>query len=212
MRIALVVLVAALVIGVLESAPPAAVSAPRSDERAAASDSTSRTDEPTDTVGGALYSGSKESIKQEMARIGQKEVAGTREWERRKSPTVAMVSSMVLPGLGQLYNGRRIKTIIAVGAFSYYLGTAWFEHKEAERSLKARDALDPDTFEWSEEDAWYQFHKETSRDYLWWSGAVWLISVLDAFVDAHLYDVRAVKPAVMRESGGAKYIGFSMGF
>jgi len=119
---------------------------------------------------------------------------------------------MVLPGLGQLYNGRRIKTIIAVGAFSYYLGRAWLEQKESQRSLKARDALDPDTFEWREEDAWYQFHRESARDYLWWSGAVWLIAALDAFVDAHLYDVRAVKPEVVQERGGAKYVGFSISF
>jgi len=210
MRIALNVLVAALVIGALVS--PSAVFAVEPDDPAAAPGSTSGSDEPPDTVGGSLQGGSKESIKREMARIGQQEVAGEREWERRKSPTVAMVSSMVLPGLGQLYNGRRIKTIIAVGAFSYYLGTAWFEQKEAQKSLKARDALDPGSFEWREEDAWYQFHKETSRDYLWWSGAVWIITVLDAFVDAHLYDVRAVKPAVVQGSGDAKYVGFSMGF
>jgi len=165
-----------------------------------------------DTSGGSPDIGSKESIKREMARIGQAEVPGARQWERQKSPTVAVVSSMVLPGLGQLYNGRRIKTVIAVGAFSYYLGTAWLEQKEAQRRLKARDALDPDTFEWSEEDAWYQFYKESARDYLWWSGAVWLIAALDAFIDAHLYDVRAVKPAVVRESGDTKYIVFSLDF
>jgi hypothetical protein len=165
-----------------------------------------------DTSAGSTGAGSKESIKREMARIGQAEVPGEREWERKKSPTVAMASSMVLPGLGQLYNGRRIKTIIAVGAFGYYLGTAWLEAKEAQRSLKARDALDPNTFEWREEDAWYQFHKESARDYLWWSGAVWLITVLDAFVDAHLYDVRAVKPEAARSSDGGTYVGFSVNF
>jgi len=165
-----------------------------------------------DTSGGALDTDSKEAIKREMARIGQSEVPGEREWQRHKSATVATASSMALPGLGQLYNGRRIKTIIAVGVFTYYLGRAWLEQKDAQRSLKARDALDPDTLEWREEDAWYQFHRESAKDYLWWSGAVWLITALDAFVDAHLYDVRAVKPAVVQESGGAKYIGFSVSF
>jgi len=210
MRIAFIVLVAALVIGALEP-PPAAIALMTGDP-AAALRSPSRTGEPPDTVGGSRSGGSKESIKKEMTRIGQQEVAGTKAWERRKSPTVAMVSSMVLPGLGQLYNGRRIKTIIAVGVFSYYLSTAWFEQKEAQKSLKARDALDPDSFDWREEDAWYQFHKETSRDYLWWSGAVWIITVLDAFVDAHLYDVRVVEPAVVGGNGDTKYIGFSMRF
>jgi hypothetical protein len=198
MKLAHLVLLVALAAGAV-ARPPAAFALERGGAAA-------------DTSGGASGADSKESIKREMARIGQAEVPGEREWERRKSPTVALVSSMVLPGLGQLYNGRRIKTIIAVGAFSYYLGTAWLQQKEAQRSLKARDALDPDTFEWREEDAWYQFHRESARDYLWWSGAVWLIAALDAFVDAHLYDVRAVKPEVIQERGGAKYIGFSISF
>jgi hypothetical protein len=168
--------------------------------------------ERPDTSRGEGATDSREEVKREMERIGQAEVPGQREWERRKSPRVAMVSSMILPGLGQLYNGRRIKTMLAVGAFTYYLGTAWFEEKDAQRSKKARDAYDPGSFDWRTEDAWYQFHKQNSQDFLWWSGAVWLISVLDAFVDAHLYDVRSVKPAVVRADGHATYVGLSMDF
>jgi hypothetical protein len=199
MKLAHLVLVVALAAGAVARSPAAFAFGPGG----AAAPDTSR---------GSSGSDSKESIKREMARIGQAEVPGEREWERHKSPTVALVSSMLLPGLGQLYNGRRIKTIIAVGTFGYYLSSAWFEQKDAQRSLKRRDALDPDTFEWREEDAWYQYHKESARDYMWWSGAVWLIAALDAFVDAHLYDVRAVKPGVVQESGDTKYIGFSMNF
>jgi hypothetical protein len=154
----------------------------------------------------------KREIKEEMARIGQGEVPGARRWEREKSATVAMVSSMVLPGLGQLYNGRRIKTIVAVGAFTYYLGTAWLEQKEGVEHLKTRDSLRPYTIDWQNEDILYQFHKENAVTYLWWSGAVWLITVLDAFVDAHLYDVRAVTPKVVLGAGDTKYIAFSIGF
>jgi len=154
----------------------------------------------------------KRAIKEEMARIGRSEVPGTRQWEREKSATVAMVSSMVLPGLGQLYNGRRIKTVIAVGVFTYYLGTAWLEQKESQEHLKIRDTLPQNSFGWKNEDILYEFHKENAVTYLWWSGAAWLITVLDAFVDAHLYDVRAVTPAVTQGAGGTRYIAFSIGF
>jgi hypothetical protein len=165
-----------------------------------------------DTARGAAATDSKESIKREMARIGQAEVPGEREWQRRKSPTVAVVSSMMLPGLGQLYNGRRIKTVIAVGVFSYYLGRAWLEQKDSQRWLSERDSFDANTAEWREADVWYQFYKESAKDFLWWSGAVWLICALDAFVDAHLYDVRSVKPELAVEKDGARYVGFSVSF
>jgi hypothetical protein len=102
--------------------------------------------------------------------------------------------------------------MIAVGAFTFYLGTAWFEQKESQERLVARDALPPNTIAWKNQDILYRFHKENAVTYLWWSGAAWVITVLDAFVDAHLYDVRAVTPAVVRGAGGTKYVALSIGF
>jgi hypothetical protein len=166
-----------------------------------------------DTLGRDEEQGAKErAIKREMARVGRSEVPGAHRWEREKSATVAMVSSMVLPGLGQLYNGRRIKTAVAVGVFTYYLGTAWLEQKNSQEHLKTRESLTPLSVAWLNEDILYQFHKENAVTYLWWSGAAWLITVLDAFVDAHLYDVRAVTPAVTQGTGGTRYVALSIGF
>jgi hypothetical protein len=156
--------------------------------------------------------GERNRIKEEMSRIGRTEVAGTRAWERRKSPRVAVLSSMALPGLGQLYNGRRLKTMIAAGTFTYYVGTAWFEQKKSQRYLAARDGFSPNTLDWRNQDMFYRFHKENAVTYLWWSGAAWLITALDAFVDAHLYDVRAVTPTVVRGGGDTKYLALSIGF
>jgi hypothetical protein len=176
-----------------------------------------RAREGADTLGSDEEAGQKteierQEIKKEMARVGQKEVPGQKRWEREKSPRVAMLSSMLVPGLGQLYNGRRLKTMIAVGVFTYYLGTSWFEQKKSQEHLVARDALRPGSIDWRNQDILYQFHKENAVTYLWWSGAAWLITVLDAFVDAHLYDVRAVTPAVVRGTGDTKYIALSVGF
>ena len=73
------------------------------------------------------------------------------------------------------------------------------------------------------------FYEEQAKDFLWWSAAVWLIGILDAWVDAHLYDVRAYTPetpaapdpgridgAGMRlgvgERGGDRYLTFTFGF
>ncbi len=201
MRVVVIAMILALAAGAVS--PAGVLAASPSPSGGALADSTGQDEERTQE---------KLAIKREMARIGSAEVPGTHKWEREKSATVAMVSSMVLPGLGQLYNGRRIKTAIAVGVFTYYLGTAWLEKKESQEHLKARDELSPLTIEWRNEDILYEFHKENTVTYLWWSGAVWLITVLDAFVDAHLYDVRAVTPVVTRGPGGTGYVALSVGF
>ena len=152
---------------------------------------------------------SREQVKEEMNLYGGAEVPGLRQWQRRKSPRVAMFSNMVLPGLGQLYNGRRLKTVAMVSLITSYTANIIVEHKRAQRRLKARDMLDPDTFAWREEDLFYQFHRENSKDYMWWTGAVWLIGVLDAFIDAHLFDVREVDPTIFAGSNNQKYVGLS---
>jgi Family of unknown function (DUF5683) len=201
MRAVVIVMLLALLTGA--ASPVGLHAAPPKDHEAAGVDTTGSDEALTQK---------KLAIKKEMARIATSEVPGTHKWEREKSATVAMVSSMVLPGLGQLYNGRRIKTAIAVGAFSFYMGTAWLEQKQSQEHLKTRDALPPNTVDWMNENILYEFHRDNAVTYLWWSGAVWLISVLDAFVDAHLYDVRAVTPAVTRGPGGTGYVALSVGF
>jgi hypothetical protein len=152
-----------------------------------------------------------QDLKNTMATVGLNEVPGLKEWERQKSAKVAVLSSMVLPGLGQAYNGRKWKAAIFGGLFTFYAGTAWVEYKKSEDYLNLRDGLPAGSLPWEEVDRFYQFHKENAKDFMWWAGAVWFFGLLDAFVDAHLYDVRAVDPAIFKSSGGQKYLGLSYG-
>jgi hypothetical protein len=66
--------------------------------------------------------------------------------------------------------------------------------------------------DWREENLWYDFHKEQTRDYAWWSGAVWIIGVLDAYIDAHLYDVRAYRPSRQGSSERTGYLTVNFSF
>jgi hypothetical protein len=139
----------------------------------------------------------REEIKDELAQIGRREVGGgLRQWQRRKVPKVAWLSSVVLPGLGQVYNGRRIKVVLAAGIFTFYASSAWLHWKNAQALTAYRDNL-PDNVSGGvifNLDQQIEFEKESSRDYVWWSGAVWVIVMLDAWVDAHLYDLRVYTP------------------
>ncbi len=150
-------------------------------------------------------------LKSDMAALGTPEIAGTRKWERQKSAKVAFFSSMVVPGLGQTYNGRRIKTAIMVGLATFYATRAITENRFKVARRKVRDTFPVGSLSWKEENLFVEFHRETSLDFVWFSGAAWLIGVLDAFVDAHLFDVRSVDPAIIRRSNN-NYVGLGVRF
>jgi hypothetical protein len=152
----------------------------------------------------------KVKLKEDLRLIGLDEVAGAKRWERKKNPRVAMFSNMALPGLGQLYNGRRIKVAIMVGMNTFYLSKAWIYYKRSVIRKNTRDEYPRNTSTWFYHNNWYVFYKDSARDYLWWWGAVWVIGALDAYIDAHLFDLRAYVPE--SGTGQAKYLTLTMSF
>jgi len=168
----------------------------------------------------------QEEIKESLTHIGRSEVPGQREWERKKVPKLAMLSSALLPGLGQVYNGRRLKVGVLVGFMSFYTGNViinWQKHKYHEAQ---RDLLPEGTSAWNQQDLLSSFHEERAIDFMWWAGATWLIGILDAWIDAHLYDVRAYTPestdtgepatgasvGLRTDGKGSRYLMLSIGF
>jgi hypothetical protein len=151
---------------------------------------------PPGEEGDTISTSRREELKRTLTMLASKKVPGLHDWERRKVPKVAMFSSVVLPGLGQVYNGRRIKVGLAAGFFSVYLSGAWLNWRDAQAWTAYRDNLPEGTstavIRYANQRI--EFHKETSRDFVWWSAAIWVINVLDAWIDAHLFDLRAYTP------------------
>ena len=142
------------------------------------------------------------------------------------NPMRAMWLSALCPGLGQIYNRRYWKLPIVVGAFvglSY--GTAWNNRMLSDYSRAYRDAMDNDPDTRSYMDFYPPTVKESDLDMSWLQKslrnkrnyyrryrdiciigmvAVYLINIVDAYVDASLahFDISPdlsmqVKPAVM---------------
>ncbi len=145
---------------------------------------------------------SPEQVKEMLERMGSSEVEGRTAWERKKNPTVAILCSAILPGLGQTYNGRRLKVGLMVGFMSYYAGNGYLDWKRYEASIAARDAAEPGSPVFRQENANADIHKENARRFLWWTGAVWIVGILDSWIDAHLYDVREYTPPARPETSG----------
>jgi hypothetical protein len=167
---------------------------------------------------GSIGPAEREALKGTLRRIGNPEVYGLRGWQRQKIPKVALFSSALLPGLGQIYVGRRIKVGLAAGFFATYTAWGWIHWKDAQSWTAYRDKLPPGAST-AFADRQIEFHKESARDFMWWAGAVWVINMIDAWVDAHLYDLRVYTPpptadenAHATPAGGSKYVTLSIGF
>lgn len=86
-----------------------------------------------------------------------------------KSPGKALLFS-VLPGGGQLYNKRPLKALLFAGAFAYY----GYGYSIAQQDYQA-DISDE------------SLHRGRN-DKVWMMSLVWTLNILDAYVDAQLWD------------------------
>jgi hypothetical protein len=92
----------------------------------------------------------------------------------KKSPTGALLRSMVVPGWGQVYNGKYLKSIIYAGAQLTFLYGA---HVQNDRYHHYRDLGNQD---------FANFYENDRNRLLWWLFGITLLSMGDAFVDASL--------------------------
>lgn len=127
------------------------------------------------------------------------------------SPTKAGLYSAVLPGLGQYYNKKYWKIPIVWGAIGTGVGVAIWNDKQYKRYRDAFVAeLNGLPHEFSdipgitkEALGRTQDRVKRQRDYsIAVTGLVYVLNIVDAVVDAHLYDQRndpdlAIKPALI---------------
>lgn len=92
---------------------------------------------------------------------------------RKKNPTGASLRSLAIPGWGQYYNGQKIKAALAMAIEAGEIGTAIYWN------TRAKNTADP------EEKFFYQDYRNQA---LWFLAGTIVLSMLDAYVDAHLFD------------------------
>ncbi|MEF3695421.1 MAG: DUF5683 domain-containing protein [Candidatus Cloacimonadota bacterium] len=105
-------------------------------------------------------------------------------------PYRAGAYSLVLPGGGQIYNKAYVKTGIVIGVQGYLIGTALYHNsKKKDFQTQADNAATPF------DQQYYQIQADDYSDRLrsdyWWMGITTALSVIDAWIDAHLVDFEA---------------------
>jgi hypothetical protein len=122
--------------------------------------------------------------------------------QKSKNARVAMLCTLLFPGLGQMYNERPFKAIIAMGVETFYVSQILLNHRNSRRAERRRDRLPYGSSEWKRQDWWIDEYKERRLDWIWWSSGVLVVLMLDSYIDAHLYDMN-VRVEGMALEGGA---------
>lgn len=129
------------------------------------------------------------------------------------NPTKAGLYSAVLPGLGQFYNKKYWKIPIVFGALGTGLGVTFYNDKQYKRYRSAFIAeLNGQRHEFSDIPGIdknvlgnAQDRAKRQRDYaIAITGLVYILNIVDAIVDAHLYEGRddpdlALAPTVIQD-------------
>jgi len=107
-----------------------------------------------------------------------------------KSASLAMLQSALLPGLGQFYNESYWKIPVVWGFIGYYL-SVWIEQNDKynyfkKEYLNSINTLNPDgDIKLKSFRNFYHNQRDEFTIYLF---ITYLLNVVDAYVDAHLFD------------------------
>lgn len=94
--------------------------------------------------------------------------------EKLKNSKIAFYWSLV-PGLGQAYNGKWVKSISIVG-LELAAYAAWAENKDSYNNFN-------DTYPLPK----HRYLQKRNK-YAWWIGFIYVYGMIDAVVDAHLHN------------------------
>jgi len=100
---------------------------------------------------------------------GQTQPSASIDSTQVKSPGMALLYS-IIPGGGQLYNENPLKAAIFASAFAYY-GYGYSLAQDEYQSQPTSESL----------------HR-SRNDKVWMMSLVWTLNILDAYVDAQLWD------------------------
>jgi len=123
-------------------------------------------------------------------------IAEDKPFNAGRSSTKALLWS-IIPGGGQIYNKQYVKAGIDILAESLLLGTAIQYH------IEMNDAYS--LYEETHNQAYYDeynYYYQQQQNMLWWWATVKLLAVLDAYVDAKLFNFNEKKKKLDLEFEG----------
>lgn len=108
-------------------------------------------------------------------------------YDTGKKPLKAMALSVVIPGGGQIYNESYYKAAGVIAIEGYFIGSLLYSHYKLDSYYdKAMNAESIELYNYYRDQ--YNKHFSLRQSNTWWLVSIVFISVIDAFVDANLYN------------------------
>ncbi|MDY6915729.1 MAG: DUF5683 domain-containing protein [Candidatus Cloacimonadota bacterium] len=107
---------------------------------------------------------------------------------QEKKPLKAAALSVFIPGGGQYYNEKKIKSAVVCGTELFFIGLTYYQHYKSEDYY--------DKYEKTLDEKYYNKYLDyyyKKQNTAWWLGASIFLSALDSYVDAHLFDFEEKK-------------------
>jgi hypothetical protein len=102
-----------------------------------------------------------------------------------QTPTIALFKSMLVPGLGQIGNRRFIKAGIFIGLETWFAVKA-IHYSQQAHGFRSQYAAATDVDVKLATYALYRNRRDSRNKFIWFFGLTTLVSMFDAYVDAHL--------------------------
>ena len=113
-----------------------------------------------------------------------------------RSPTGALLRSAVIPGWGQFYNREPLKGLGYGSLQAGLLGWVLYENSRADEARENHQLTGDPAWEQA-----YEEHYNRRRSLIWYTAGAWVLSMLDAYVDAYLFGFEAENRSFDRNAG-----------
>jgi hypothetical protein len=112
------------------------------------------------------------------------------KFKMKKSPGLAVLLSAILPGAGQFYNQSYWKIPIFTGLIGYFGYEYIINNNKFKDYRDQYDASITPENEFGDLNlkALREFYRNQRNDFLWYFMIVYVVNLVDAYVDAHLFD------------------------
>src|SRR3990172_1173922 len=112
------------------------------------------------------------------------------KFRMKKSPLLAVLLSAVLPGAGQFYNQSYWKIPIIAGLIGYFGYEYIINNNKFKDYRDQYDATITPTNQFGDENlkTLREFYRNQRDDFVWYFIIVYVVNLVDAYVDAHLFD------------------------
>lgn len=153
-----------------------------------------------------------DSVKADSIFTVEKKRVVEKQFRMKKSPTVAVLLSAALPGAGQFYNESYWKIPI-IGGLVGYFGYEYFRNNNLYKDYRDRYAESQTGVNPAGDQnlkILREFYRDQRDDFVWYFVIVYVVNMVDAYVDAHLFDFDVKEDKLMNMNTGGKHYKLKM--